>query len=126
MQIHRRLVRYLVLLLAFCLVNATMQAATRKAHPAQKQQRTAKTAVSTQQEDSQKRIEHEIATLKEDVYSRATWKKLQEVKQQADETAGEMKLVTISAGGIGFVLGCVVTFIFARRMGRSEEGLKIT
>jgi hypothetical protein len=103
-----------------------MQAAVRKARPAQKQQHAATTSQPTSQELYQKHIEQEIANLKEDVYTRATWKKLQEVKEQADENAGKMKIIMLSAGGIGFVLGAVVTFLFARRMGGREEGYKIT
>ena len=125
MKPHRSLIRYVVLLLALLWVNPTMQAAVRKARPAQKE-RTAKTAQPTQQEQFQKHFEQQIADLKEDVYTRASWKKLEEVKHEADETAGNMKLVMLSAAGIGFVLGCAVTFIFARRTGRSDESLKIT
>ena len=117
--------RYAVLLVALLTVNSAMQAAVRKARPAQKE-RTAKTAQPTQQEQFQKHFEQQIADLKEDVYTRATWKKLEEVRQQADDTAGRMRVVIFSAGGIGFVLGCAVTFIFARRMGRLDESLKIT
>lgn len=118
--------RYLVLLLAMVLVNSTAQAAIRKARPTQKHEHVVKTSLSTPQEDFQKHVEQEIASLKDDVYTRATWKKLQDVKQEADETAGNMKVVTLSAGGIGFVLGAVLTFFLARRMGRSDEALKIT
>jgi len=117
--------RYAVLLLAFLSVNPLMQAAIRKARPTQKE-RTAKITAPTQQEVFQKRVEQQIETLKEDVYNRATWKKLEEVRQQADDTAGRMRVVMFSAAGIGFVLGCAVTFIFARRMGGSDEALKIT
>ena len=117
--------RYAVLLVALLTVNSAMEAAVRKARPAQKE-RTAKTAQPTQQEQFQKHFEQQIADLKEDVYTRASWKKLEEVKHEADETAGNMKLVMLSAAGIGFVLGCAVTFIFARRTGRSDESLKIT
>ena len=125
MKLHRFLTRYAVLLLALFLLNPTIQAAVRKARPTQKD-RTAKTALPTQQEEFQKHVEQQIASLKEDVYTRATWKKLQEVKQEADDTAGSMKVVMLSAGGIGFALGCAVTFIFARRIGGSDENLKIT
>ena len=125
MKLHRFLTRYAVLLLALFLLNPTIQAAVRKARPTQKD-RTAKTALPTQQEEFQKHVEQQIASLKEDVYTRATWKKVQEVEQKADNTAGSMKVVMLSAGGMGFVLGCVVTFIFARRTGRSDDGLKIT
>src|ERR1035441_2840422 len=125
MNHHGNFMRYAVLLVALLTVNSAMEAAVRKARPEQKE-RTAKTAQPTQQEQFQKHFEQQIADLKEDVYSRATWKKLEEVKQEADETAGNMKLVMLSAAGIGFVLGCAVTFIFARRTGRSDESLKIT
>jgi hypothetical protein len=117
--------RYGVLLLALLSVNPGMKAANRKTRPPQKE-RAAKTVQPTQQEEFQKRIEQQIANLKEDVYTRATWKKLQEVKQQADDTAGSMKVVMLSAAGIGFVLGCVVTLLVAKRTGRSDEGLRIT
>jgi len=123
MKHHRSLIRCAVLLLALLWVNPAMHAAVRKARPAQKEH-TAKPP--TQQEEFQKHVEKEMADLKEDVYTRATWKKLEEVRQQADDTAGRMKVVMFSAGGIGFVLGCALTFIFARRMGRSDEALKIT
>jgi hypothetical protein len=125
MKLHRFLTRYAVLLLALFLLNPTIQAAVRKARPTQKD-RTAKTALPTQQEEFQKRVEKEIAGLKEDVYTRATWKKVQEVEQKADDTAGNMKVVMLSAGGIGFVVGCAVTVLVTKRMGRSDEGLKIT
>ena len=113
-----------VLLLALFAVNPAMQAAKKKARPPQREQ-TAKTALSTQ-EDFQKHVEQEIANLKDDVYTRATWKKLQEVKQEADDTAGTVRLVTLSAVGIGFLLGCVVTVLVMKRSGGSEESLKIT
>jgi hypothetical protein len=124
MKHHRFLMHYALLLWTFLLVNPAIPAAVRKAHPAA--QKAPKTAQPTQQEDYQKHVEQQIANIKEDVYTRATWKKLQEVKQEADDTAGNMKVVTLSAGGIGFVLGCAVTFIFARRTGSSDESLKIT
>src|ERR1035441_10914025 len=89
MKPHRSLIRYVVLLLALLWVNPTMQAAVRKARPTQKE-RTAKTAQPTQQEQFQKHLEQQIADLKEGVYSRATWNKLEEVKQEADETAGNI------------------------------------
>src|SRR5690348_11278614 len=97
---HRRsLIRYALLLLwALLLVNPARPAAVRKARPTQKE-RTVKTAQPTPQEDFQKRVEQQIANLKEDVYTRATWKKLQEVKQQADATAANMKVVTLTAAG---------------------------
>ena len=60
------------------------------------------------------------------MYTRATWKKLQEVKQEADDTAGSMRVAMFVAAGVGFVLGCVVTVLVAKRMGRSDESLKIT
>ena len=122
---HRFLIRYAVLLLALLSVNPTIQAAVRKARPTQKD-RTSKTALPTQQEEFQKHVEREIADLKEDVYTRATWKKVQEVEQKADDTAGSMRVVMLSAGGIGLVLGCVVTVLVTKRMGRPDDGLKIT
>jgi hypothetical protein len=125
MNHQRFFMPYAVMLLALLSVNPAMQAAVRKARPAQKEH-TAKVVLPTQQEEFQKRVEQQIASLKEDVYTRATWKKLQEVKQEADDTAGSMKVVMLSAGGIGFALGCAVTFIFARRIGGSDENLKIT
>jgi len=115
-----------VLLMSLLLVIPAMQAAPRKARPTPQKERTAKTTAPTQQEVFQKRVDQQIADLKEDVYSRATWKKLEELRKQADETAGRMKIVMFSAAGIGFILGCAVTFIFARRMGGSDENLKIT
>jgi hypothetical protein len=124
MKHHRSLIGYAVLLFAL-LVSPAMHGAARKARPAQKE-RTAKVALPTQQEEFQKRIEQQMASLKEDVYTRATWKKLQEVKQQADDTAGSLKVVMFSAAGIGFVLGCVVTVLVSKRAGRSDESLKIT
>ena len=124
MKHHRFLMSCAVLLVALLAVNPAMQAAKKKAHPPQKEQ-TAKTTLSTQA-DFQKHVEQEIANLKNDVYTRATWKKLEEVRQQADDTAGRMRVVMFSAAGIGFVLGCAVTFIVVRRMGGSDESLKIT
>ena len=115
---------YAVLLVALLAVNPAMPAAKKKGHSPQREP-AAKTALSTQ-EDFQKHAEQEIANLKDDVNTRATWKKLQEVKQEADDTAGTVKLVTFSAAGIGFVLGCVITWLVARRMGGSGENLKIT
>ena len=112
-----------MLLLALLSVNPAMHAANRKARPAQK---AAKTAPPAQQEDFQKTFEKQIASLKEDVYTRATWKKLQEVKLQADDTAASMRLVMFGMAGVGFILGCVVTVLVTRRMGGSDEGLKIT
>jgi hypothetical protein len=114
-----------VLLLASLAVNTSLQAAKPKGRPAPKEH-AARTAPATPQEVFQKHVEQEIANLRDDVYTRATWKRLQEVKQTADDTAGSMKLVTLSAAGIGFVLGCVVTFVISKRMGRSDESLKIT
>jgi hypothetical protein len=125
MKHQRFLLRYAVLLLALLSVNPAIEAAVRKARPTQKE-RTVKTSLPSQQEQFQKHFEKEMADLKEDVYTRATWKKLQEVKQEADDIAGRTKVVMFSAAGIGFVLGCAVTFIFARRMGGSGESLKIT
>jgi hypothetical protein len=125
MKHHRSLIRYAVLLLALLQLNPAMQAANRKARPAPKE-RTAKMALPTPQEEFQKHVEQELANLRDDVYTRATWKKLQEVKQESDDTARNTKVVTSSAGAIGFVLGCLVTFFLVKRMGRSEESLKIT
>src|SRR5579864_7435992 len=113
MKHQRCLQHFIVLLLAVLAVNPAMQAANRKARPTQKQN-AAKTAAPSPQEDFQKHIERQLADVKEDVYSRATWKKLEEVKQEADSTAGTVKMVTFSAAGIGFILGSVVTFLFAR------------
>jgi hypothetical protein len=125
MKHHWFLRSYAVLLLASLAVNPGLQAAKPKGRPTPKEH-TARTAPASQQEVFQKHVEQEIASLRDDVYTRATWKRLQEVKQTADDTAGSMKLVTLSAAGIGFVLGCVVTFVITRRMGRSDESLKIT
>jgi Flp pilus assembly protein TadB len=112
---------YSVMLLALLAVNPAIQAAPRKAHPAQK---AAKTAVATHQEDFQKHVEQEIANLKDDVYTRATWKKLQEVKQEADDNASSMKLAMFCSAAAGLIVGCVVTFFVARR--KPEDDLKIT
>ena len=107
--------RYAVLLLALLVWNPATHAANRKARPVQK------TAPAAPHEDFQKHLEQEIGSLKEDVYTRATWKKLQEVKQEADDTAGNVKVAMFTAGGVGFVLGCVVTFLFARRSGVEKK-----
>ena len=115
---------YVVLLLALLAVNPAMQAAKKKVHPSQREP-TAKTALPTQ-EAFQKHVEQEIVDLKDDVYTRATWKKWQEVKQEADDTAGTVKLVALCAAGIGFLLGCVATVLVMKRRGGSEESLKIT
>jgi len=123
MNHHRFLLNYAALLLALLAVNPQVQAAKNKTRPAPKEH-AARTA--TQQEEFQKQVEQQIANIKDDVYTRATWKKLQEVKQEAEDTAGTMRLVMFSAAGIGFVLGCVVTFLVAKRMGGSDENLKIT
>lgn len=125
MNHYRLLPRVSVLLLALLAVNPLVQAANRKARPAPKEH-AAKEAQPSPQETYQKHVEEQIANLKDDVYTRATWKKLQEVKQEADDTAGNMKLAMFSAAVVGFVFGCVVTFIFARRRGGAEENLKIT
>jgi hypothetical protein len=124
MKHHRFLMSCAVLLMALLAVNPAMPAAKKKARSPQREP-AAKTALSTQ-EDFPKHAEREIANLRDDVYTRATWKKLQEVKQEADDTAGTVKLVTFSAAGIGFVFGCVITWLFARRSGGSDENLKIT
>jgi hypothetical protein len=125
MSNNRFLLRYAVLLLALAAANPTSQGANRKTRPTQKPN-TAKSTQATQQEDFQKTVGQQIASLKEDVYTRATWKKLQEVKQEADDTAGTVRLVTLGGVGIGFVLGCVVTVLVSKRTGRSDENLKIT
>lgn len=116
---------YAVVLLALLPVNPAMQAANRKVRPAQKD-RTAKAALPSPTEELQKHFDQQIENLKEDVYTRATWKKLQEVKRQADETESSMRVIMLSAAGIGFVLGCLVTVLVTKRMGKSDEGLKIT
>jgi hypothetical protein len=89
------------------------QAAAKKEHPVLVQQKEEKT-------------EREITDLKTDVYSRATWVALQKVKQQADDTAGTVKLVMFIGGGVGFLVGCAVTGLIAKRMGKPDEALKIT
>src|ERR1035438_6078981 len=100
MNHHGNFMRYAVLLVALLTVNSATQAAVRKARPAQKE-RTAKTAQPTQQEQFQKHFEQQIGDLKEDVYTRATWKKLEEVRQQADDTAGRMRVVRSAARRVG-------------------------
>jgi hypothetical protein len=72
-----------------------------------------------------KNVEQEIASLKEDVYTRATWKKLQEVKQEADDTASTLRLATLCSAGVGFVLGCVVTIVAVRRMRKTLSPLSL-
>jgi hypothetical protein len=125
MKNPRFLFSCIVLLLALLAGQSTLQAAKKKARTAPKEHPT-QTFLTAQPGDFQTHVEREISSLKEDVYTRATWQKLQEVKQQADETAGKVKLVTWCAALIGFVLGCAVTFVFARRMGRPDDSLKIT
>lgn len=125
MKHHPFLLRYAVLLLALVALNPASQAATRKARPAQKEH-AVKAATSTAQEDFEKRVALQITDLKTDIDGRATWAKLQEVKKEADENAGKIKMVMFSAAAVGFVFGCVVTFLVARKMGGPAEGLKIT
>jgi hypothetical protein len=124
MKHHKFLLNCIVLLLALLMAQPGMPAAKKKARPAPKEH-AAKTALTAEQ-DFSTHVEQEIASLKQDVYTRATWQKLQEVKQQAEDTASRMKLVMWCAAAIGFVLGCAVTFVLARRMGRPDESLKIT
>ena len=124
MKPHRFLKSLALLVLLLLAVNPAMQGAKKKARPPQRDA-AAKTALSTQ-DDFQKNVEQEIANLKDDVYTRATWKKLQEVKKEADDAASSIRLMTISAACIGFVLGCIVTVLVARRMGKPDESLKIT
>ena len=121
---NRSLLSYAVLLLALLAVNP-LQAANRKARPAAKA-RAASPAQPSRQDEFQNRIEQQIAGIKEDLYTRATWKKLQEVKQQADDTASNLKLVTFGAAALGFVLGCLVTFFALKRSAAAEDNLKIT
>jgi hypothetical protein len=100
--------------------------AARKKQIVAKKARPEKTLVQTQNERFQASVEQQITNLKDDVYTRATWKALQEVKQEADDIASKMRIMTLVGGGIGFVLGCVVTGLIAKRMGKSDEALKIT
>jgi septal ring factor EnvC (AmiA/AmiB activator) len=127
MNHYRFILSYAVLLMALLVVNPAMQAAKNKtkAHSAPKEH-AAKTALATQHDDFQKQVEQQIASLKDDVYTRATWKKLQEVKQESDDTASNLRLLAFGAGAVGFVLGCVLTGFIAKRMGRPDESLKIT
>jgi hypothetical protein len=112
-------------LLSLLAVNPSLQAA-RKKQAAAKKAHPERTLVQSQNERFQANVEQQITNLKNDVYTRATWKALQEVKQEADDTAGKMKIMTLIGGGIGFVLGCVVTGLVAKRMGKSDDALRIT
>ncbi len=124
MKSSRLLLSCAVWILALLMVNASLQAAKKK-HVVAKKEHTER--VSQQKDENvQEKIEKEISNLRTDVYSRATWAALQKVKQEADDTAGTVKLVMFIAGGIGFVIGCVVTGLVAKRMGKSDDALKIT
>jgi PRMT5 arginine-N-methyltransferase len=112
-------------LLAVLAGNPSLQAAKKK-QAATKKEHTEKAPVQAQSDRLQENVEREIAKLKDDVYTRATWKALQEVKQQTDDTAGKMRMVMVAGGGCGFVLGCIVTALVVRRMGKSDDALKIT
>lgn len=105
-------------------VNPSLQAAKKK-HVVAKKEHPAR-VIEQKDENVQEKIEKEIGDLRADVYGRATWAALQKVKQEADDTAGTIKLVTFIGGGIGFLIGCVVTGLVAKRMGRSDDALKIT
>ena len=113
-----------VWILALLMMNPSLQAAKKK-HVAAKKEHPER-VIQQKGEDAQEKIEKEISNLRTDVYSRATWEALQKVKQEADDTAGSIKLVTFIGGGIGFLIGCVVTGLVAKRMGRSDDALKIT
>ena len=106
------------------MVNPSLQAAKKKRAVAKKE--PAKAVVLMKDDHLRDKIDQEIADLRTDVYSRATWAALQKVKQEADDTASYIKLVTFIGGGIGFVLGCVVAGLVAKRMGKSDDALKIT
>ncbi len=125
MKPNRFLSNYAVLVVALLAVNPAMQAAKKKTRLPQREP-VAKSALAIPAETFQRHVEQEIAGLRDDVYTRATWKKLQEVKQQADDTAGSLKIATLSAAFVSFVLGCVVTFFVVKRMDRSNDSLKIT
>jgi hypothetical protein len=111
-----------VWLLALLMVNPSLQAAKKKRAVAKKE--PVKAVVLMKDDHLRDKIDQEIADLRTDVYSRATWAALQKVKQEADDTAGYMKLVTFIGGGIGFVLGCVVAGLVAKRMGKSDSALE--
>jgi hypothetical protein len=121
MKQSRFLLNCAVWLLALLTVNPSLpatkkkQTVARKEHPAQQKD-----------EHSQEKTEQEVKDLRTDVYSRATWAALQKVKQEADDTAGTVRLVTLIGAGIGFLVGCVVTWLVAKRMGKSDDALKIT
>ncbi len=110
-----------VCLVALLAVNPSFGAAKKKQAVAKKEH----PAVQAQQNEQQK-TEREIQDLRTDVYSRATWVALQKVKQEADDTAGDVRLVMFIGGGVGFVVGCIVTVLVTKRIGKSDEALKIT
>src|ERR1700682_1594005 len=100
-----------VWLLALLMVNPSLQAAKKKRAVAKKE--PAKAIVLMKDDHLRDKIDQEIADLRTDVYSRATWAALQKVKQEADDTASYIKLVTFIGGGLGFVFCCVVAWLGA-------------
>jgi hypothetical protein len=114
-----------VSLLALLAVNPALEAA-RKKQATPKKERPANQPSRSEGELFRQKIEQEIQDLRTDVNSRAKLTALQEVKKQADDTAASVKLVTLVGGGIGFLIGCVVTGLVLKRMGKSDAALKIT
>jgi hypothetical protein len=113
-----------VWLLALLMVNPSLQAAKKKRAVAKKE--PAKAVVLMKDDHLRDKIDQEIADLRNEVYSRATWAALQKVKQEADDTAGALKLVTFLGVGVGLLVGCVATVLVANRTRRSDDTLKIT
>jgi hypothetical protein len=113
-----------VWLLALLMVNPSLQAAKKKRAVSKKE--PAKAVVLMKDEHLRDKIDQEIADLRNDVYSRATWAALQKVKQEADDTAGALKLVMFLGVGVGLLVGCVATVLVANRTRRSDDTLKFT
>src|ERR1022692_4451544 len=111
-----------VWLLALLMVNPSLQAAKKKRAVSKKE--PAKAVVLMKDEHLRDKIDQEIADLRNDVYSRATWAALQKVKQEADDTAGALKLVMFLGVGVGLLVGCVATVLVANRTRRSDDTLK--
>jgi hypothetical protein len=125
MKQSRFFLAYAVWLLALVLTNPSLQAAKKKRVVAKKEN-PARVLVQHKDEHFQEKIEQEIADLRTDVYTRATWKELQKVKQEADDAVGSIKVMTLVGTGIGFVLGCMVAGLVGKRMGKADDALKIT
>ena len=102
--------------------NPSLYAAKKKQATAAKKAHPVKQSGPTEEELFRQEIDH----LRTELYGRATWAALQKVKQESDETAGNVKIVMLAGGGIGFLLGCVVAGVVMKQRSRSQDLLKIT